>query len=309
MDFFCNFGQVEGKISLVGGGAPAFRPGPAGFGGAPCPAAGASVRHRPHPSDRPERPGGRRLGGTPPDPPRTPHAGARRTRGGPPRRSLQRPAAGGARLAFRGAYRLAGGQPGRLAVRGQPATRHGPQTARREGISRRPARRKEHRLAGLRRAQQTRLHLQRRRRDVPEPQPQGRLHADRHEYEAGVRLRQARLGGRRMDGHQARIHRRERRVPDGYDHLQPRFAEGQDQGRGHAAGRRLAGGRQREEDARQHLQHRTRQVHHLRRDRSPALLPGDDQGEGDSRQESGHGSRLPGPGRRSQSVRAPSRDS
>ena len=114
MDFFCNFGQVEGKISLVGGGAPAFRPGPAGFGGAPCPAAGASVRHRPHPSDRPERPGGRRLGGTPPDPPRTPHAGARRTRGGPPRRSLQRPAAGGARLAFRGAYRLAGGQPGRL---------------------------------------------------------------------------------------------------------------------------------------------------------------------------------------------------
>lgn len=46
MDFFCNFGQVEGKISLVGGGAPAFRPDPAGFGGAPCPAAGASVRHQ-----------------------------------------------------------------------------------------------------------------------------------------------------------------------------------------------------------------------------------------------------------------------
>ena len=43
------------------------------------------------------------------------------------------------------------------------------------------------------------------------------------------------------------------------------------------------------------------------KDGPPPLLPGDDQGEGDSRQESGHGSRLPGPGRRSHLLSAAAR--
>ena len=82
-------------------------------------------------------------------------------------------------------------------------------------------------------------------------------------------------------------------VHDGYDHLQPHLEEGQDQGRGNAAGRRLAGRREREEDARQHGQHRKRQIHDLRRDRPPALLPGDDQSQGHPWQESRHGAGLP----------------
>ena len=51
-------------------------------------------------------------------------------------------------------------------------------------------------------------------------------------------------------------------------------------------------------NARQHLQHRARQVHHLRPDRPPALLPGHDQGEGDSREKGGHRTGLPGHGGR-----------
>ena len=303
---FWNFEQRKGKISLVGDGASALRPGVAGLHRPGCGIPHGSGRHafrtpsrhaaarngRPTRCPRTARPEART-----PLAPRTPRTGPRRPGTGAPQPRIQQPDAGGARLGLLLAGRFAGGPKGRLAGIAL-RLRHDPQPACRTSVPRRPALGQEHRLTGLRRAQQAGLRLQRGRRNLPEPEPEGRLHADRHGHEADLRLRKARLGGRQVDGHQTRVHRGRNGLPDGYDHLQPRHAEGQDQGRGHAAGRRMAGGRQREEDARQHLQHRARQVHHLRPNRPPALLPGHDQGKGDSREKGGHRTGLPGHGGR-----------
>ncbi len=181
--------------------------------------------------------------------------------------------------------RFSGRGTARLARRRHAPPRFGEDAAARRGVPRRPDHGQEHRLAGLRRAQQAGLHLQQGRRHLPEQQPQGRLHAHRHGFEDGLRIRQARHARRQAILSPNPNSPRVGHLPDGHDHLQPRLEEGENQGRGHAAGRRLAGRRQREEDARQHDQHRARQVHDLRPYGPPPLLPGDDQGEGHTRQE------------------------
>ncbi len=121
------------------------------------------------------------------------------------------------------------GSAGRFHRNRHRTTRYGAQAAHGQEVPRRSARRKEFGFAGLRRTQQVGIHLQPGRRNLSEPQPQGRLHAHRHEHEADLRLRKARLGGRRVDGNETRVCRRRDLLQDGHDHLQPRFAEGQDQ--------------------------------------------------------------------------------
>ena len=323
-EIFRNFGQQKGKISPIGGSRTAVRTGRIGRHHRPYGRVPASGRHpaarRTAGTDRlrprhPRRPDGaldircRRIRRSSALAPRSPPRSPRRPRTGAPQRCLQRPVAGGegfallgtGRLAYLAESRLTRPPAARLARRGfaggrHDAPGHGQEAAPGRSVPRRPDLGQEHRLAGLRRAQQARLHLQPGRRDLPEQQPQSRLHAHRHELEAGPRLRQAGFAGREADRHEAGILRRIGLLPDGHDHLQPRYEEGEDQGCGHAAGRRMARGRQREEDARQYDQHPARQIHHVRRDRPPALLPGDDQGEGHSGQEGRHGSGLSGHG-------------
>ena len=76
--------------------------------------------------------------------------------------------------------RFSGRGTARLARRRHAPPRFGEDAAARRGVPRRPDHGQEHRLAGLRRAQQAGLHLQQGRRHLPEQQPQGRLHAHRH---------------------------------------------------------------------------------------------------------------------------------
>ena len=316
-DFFWNFGQAKGKIYLLGSTPAALPASGARHGAAGRSAASRDTRT---PNTARQHSDASRTKIPPRNPPgdSAPSTGSRPP---PDRRNTYGRGAGFAfrhqdRLDLRSASPLAdrprrqyGSHRQRLAATRFVASGHDPARYDPEKIF--PGRhhqRQKPGLALLRRTQPHGLYLQPGRYQLPEHESQGRFHAGQYGRKDHLRPRQARHDRRQTDSYQPHFHRRSRQsLHDGHDHLQHRQQKGENQRRGDSGGRRLADRQQRQKDGRQHHPHPGRQIHHLRPDGPPPLLPGDDQGEGDSRQESGHGSRLPGPGRRSHLLSATAR--